>query len=123
LYLYNVQLLFMFLIFHLSETSILDRRKYLNLLVLIFIISYSGIPPIIGFFMKLQILNFFFFFYQRVIFLILIAIIIIPSTFFIIYYRMNLFLNKKLFIFQHISLFYTISILIFFLLPSFYILM
>ena len=122
LYLYNIQLLFMFLMFHFSETAILDRKKYLNLLILIFIISYSGVPPLIGFFIKLQILNFFFFFYQRVLFLILIAIIIIPSTFFIIYYRINLFLKKKIIMFQHVSFVYVLVILIFFILPSFYIL-
>lgn len=123
LVLYNIQILFMFLMFHFSETTVLDSKKYLNVLVLIFIVSYSGVPPMIGFFMKLQVLNFFFFFYQRVILLVIMAIIIIPSTFFIVYYSINLFLKKKLITLQHVSFFYVLSILLFFILPSFYILM
>jgi hypothetical protein len=123
LYLYNLQLLFIFIIFLICETYVLDSKKYLNFLILIFIVRYSGIPPIIGFFIKLQILNFFFFLYQNIFLLLIFRIIIIPSTFFLIYYRITFFLKKKLIIFQHISFFYIIFIIMFFILPSFYIFM
>lgn len=123
LFLYNIQIVLMFTIFHFSETLLLDRKKYLNLLILIFIIRYSGIPPIIGFFMKLQILNFFFFLYQRVFFIVVITIVIIPSTFFIVYYRIRIFLKKKIITLQNVSLFFTSFIAIIFLLPSFIILL
>jgi len=123
LYLYNAQLLFIFRIFMVRELTILESKKYLNILILVFIVSYSGIPPMIGFFIKLQILNFFFFFYQNIIYLLVFAIIMIPSTFFLIYYRMTFFLKKKLIQIQHVSIFYTACLLILFLLPSFYIFM
>jgi len=121
LYLYNLQLLFIFTMFLICELYTLESKKYLNFLVLIFIVSYSGIPPIIGFFMKLQILNFFFFLYQNIIILLLFSIIIIPSTFFLVYYRITFFLKKKLIRLQHVSLFYILFVVIFFILPSFYI--
>lgn len=123
LVLYNLQLIIIFIVFLVCEIYVLERKKYLNLLILIFIVSYSGVPPIIGFFIKLQILNFFFFWYQNIIFLLLFRIIIIPSTFFLIYYSIIFFLKKKLIIVSNISFFYIISILMFFILPYFYIVM
>lgn len=122
LYLYNLQLIIIFAIFLICEYYILESKKYLNLLILMFIVSYSGVPPIIGFFIKLQILNFFFFWYQNIAFLLLFRIILIPSTFFLIYYRISFFLKKKLIILQNVSFFYVTSILIFFIVPFFFIL-
>lgn len=123
LYLYNIQLLFMFVMFMMWELQRLESKKYLNILLLMFIIRYSGIPPIIGFFMKLQILNFFFFFYQSIPLLLLFTIILIPSTFFLVYYRITFFLKKKIIMIQHVSLFYITFVLMFFMIPSFYIFM
>ncbi len=120
LYLYNLQLLFIFSIFLICELYVLESKKYLNFLILIFILSYSGIPPMIGFFIKLQILNFFFFFYQNVLILFIFRIIIIPSTFFLVYYRITFLLKKKLISLQHISFFYITFIILFFMIPSFY---
>jgi len=122
LYLYNLQLLFIFTMFLICELYTFESKKYLNFLVLIFIVRYSGIPPIIGFFIKLQILNFFFFLYQNILILLIFRIIIIPSTFFLVYYRITFFLKKKLIRLQHVSLFYILFIVMFFILPSFYIL-
>nr|YP_009391141.1 NADH dehydrogenase subunit 2 [Stenostomum sthenum]ARW59263.1 NADH dehydrogenase subunit 2 [Stenostomum sthenum] len=121
LYLYNIQLLFMFVMFMMWELQSLESKKYLNMLLLMFIVSYSGIPPMIGFFMKLQILNFFFFFYQSIPLLLLFTMIMIPSTFFLVYYSMTFFLKKKMIMIQHVSLFYITFVLMFFMVPSFYI--
>ena len=121
LYLYNIQLFFMFLVFYIREVFILENKKYLNMMVLIFIIRYSGIPPIIGFFIKLQILRFFFFFYQNIIYLLIMSIIMIPSTFFLVYYRITFLLKKKLIMINHTSLFYLRVSLTIFVLPSFFI--
>lgn len=121
--LYNIQLWAMFVVFAMFEFKILESKKYLNSIILIFIIRYSGIPPMIGFFMKLQILNFFFFFYQSIPFLLVFSMILIPSTFFLVYYRITFFLKKKIIMVQHVSLFYIIFVFIFFMVPSFYIFM
>jgi formate hydrogenlyase subunit 3/multisubunit Na+/H+ antiporter MnhD subunit len=121
LFLYNIQLIIIFIMFLLYETHKLEIKKHLNLLILIFIVSYSGLPPFIGFFMKVEILNFFFALFQNIFILFLFRIILIPSTFFLTYYRIKFFLNHKLITFQRISLFYIFIIVIFLILPTFYI--
>jgi NADH:ubiquinone oxidoreductase subunit 2 (subunit N) len=123
LYIYNFQLICIFIVFLMYELYNIQRKKYLNLLILIFIIRYSGIPPMIGFFIKLQILNFFFYMSQSILILVLFRMIMIPSTFFLVYYRMIFFLKKKMIVFQHISLFFTIMLITLFLIPSFMVLL
>lgn len=121
LYLYNFQIILMFLLFLTYEIFSIERKKYVNIIILIFIFSYSGIPPLIGFFIKLQVLDFFFYFYYRIFYLFIFTIIMIPSTFYLSYYRMVFFLKKKLTLLQHSPLFFVIAFSIFFILPSFYI--
>lgn len=121
LYLYNIQLFLIFVIFLIYETQKLENKKHLNMLILAFIVRYSGLPPFVGFFIKVEILNFFFFLYQNILVFFIFRIILIPSTFFLTYYVIKFFLNNKLIIFQNISLLFIIIFLIFFIFPSFYI--
>ena len=121
LYLYNTQLIMIFVLFLIYEIFSIERKKHINIMILIFIFSYSGIPPLIGFFIKVQILDFFFYFYYSILYLLIFTIIIIPSTFYLSYYRIVFFLKKKLVLIHHTSLFFIIALSVFFFIPSFYI--
>lgn len=120
LYLYNIQIIFIFMLFLLYEIFSMERKKYINLLVLMFIFSYSGVPPLVGFFIKVQVLDFFFYFYNSLLYLFLFTVLILPSTFYLSYYRIVFFLKKKLVLIQHTPLFFIIFFSVFFFLPSFY---